>query len=79
MTYESNPFRVIRAALSELCEKAIYAETDLGEHKPDPEYLEHLRKASRAIGAAQSIENLASIDWIAGQAALGAENMDSAI
>ena len=77
MTYETNPFRVLRAALSELCEAAIYAETELGEHRPCPDYLAHLRDASRQIIAAQSIEDLSRIEWIAGQAALGAESMDS--
>ena len=77
--YESDTLRVLRAAFSELCEKAIYAESELGEHNPCQGYLAHLRDASRAIGAAQTIEELARIEWIAGQAALGAENMDSAI
>ena len=78
-TYESDPFRVLRAALSNLCETAIYAETDGNHFEPCPDYLAELRAASRAINAARSIEDLAAIGWVARQAAIGAENMDSAI
>ena len=80
-TYNTDPFRVLRAALSELCENAIYAETegDGAPLTPCPDYVAMLRETSRAICAAQSIADLARIEWVAGKAALGAENMDSAI
>jgi hypothetical protein len=80
-TYESDPFRILRAALSQLCEDAIYNETesDTAPSRPCPDYLAMLRDTSRAIIAARSVSDLARIDWIAGKAALGAESMDSAV
>jgi len=66
-------FHVMRAALLRCAENALYAETDLGEHKPCPDYVQHMRETILAIMAAQSIDQLAAVPWVAGQAALGAE------
>ena len=72
-TYESNPFLVIRAALSNLAELALYMETE-SEYGPEnscPDYVAHLRDTIRAICVAQTFEDLARIEWISGRAALG--------
>ena len=76
--YESNPFRVIRAALSDLAESALYMETesDFAPINPCLEYCAMLRDTIRAIGAAQSFADLAHIDWVASRAALA---MDSGV
>jgi hypothetical protein len=76
-TYESDTFRVLRAAISNLCETAIYAESE--SENPCPDYLAELRGASRAIGAARSIDDLVAVGWVAREAALGAEGMDSTL
>ena len=67
---KSDSFDIIRAAFSELCEKAIYTEQETGDHQPCQDYLDHLRNASRQIGSAKCFDDLANVDWIAGQAAL---------
>lgn len=77
--YETDPFRVLRAALSELCENAIYAETDGNPHRACPDYLAELRATSRAISAAESVVELAAVPWVTRKAALGAESMDSVL
>lgn len=70
--YETDPFRVLRAALSELAESALYLETesDCAPANPCPDYVAHLRDAVRTIGAAQSFDDLAAVEWIAGRAAI---------
>ena len=70
-------FKLIQASFSQLCEDAIYLETEseYGPENPDPHYVEHLRNTSRLIGAAQSIEDLAKIDWIAGKAFLALDSL----
>ena len=70
--YESDPFLVIRAALSDLAESALYMETesDCAPINPCLEYCTMLRDTIRAIGAAQSFADLARIAWVAGRAAL---------
>lgn len=72
MEYETDTFTVLRAALLELCEDAIYLETEseLGPEKPCPDYIAHLRESSRAINDAKTLADLAAIPWIAGKAAL---------
>ena len=72
MEYETDPFKVLQAALSQLCEDAIYLETEseLGPEKPCPDYIAHLRESSRAIGNAKTLSDLAPIPWISGKAAL---------
>ena len=71
MDYETDPFKVLRAAMSQLCADAIYLETE-GDlpHKPCPDYVAHLQAASRQIDAAETFADLASVEWIAGKAAL---------
>ena len=70
--YESDPFKVIQAAFIELAENALYAETDLGEHVLCPDYCEMLLITISDIRAAESFNDLARIDWIAGKAAFNA-------
>jgi hypothetical protein len=71
--YETDPLRVIRAALSQLAENALYLETesDCAPENPCPDYCAMLADTIRAIGAAQSFDELARLDWITGMAALG--------
>lgn len=72
MEYETDTFTVLQAALSQLCEDAIYLETEseLGPEKPCPEYTAHLRESSRAIWDAKTLADLAAIPWVSGKAAL---------
>lgn len=63
----------LRAALSQLCEDAIYQEAEESGN-PCPYYLTELLAASRAIGAAQSLEDLAGVPWIERKAALAADH-----
>ena len=71
--YETEPFKVIRAAFTELAENALYNETETGTHNPCPDYCTMLRATiCQQIMTAESFDDLAQIDWIAGKAALNA-------
>jgi hypothetical protein len=69
-TYESDPFRILRAALSDMAESALYMETEHehGPANPCPDYIAHLREAIHAIGDAQSFEDLARVPWVESRA-----------
>lgn len=69
--YETDPFRVLRGALSELCENALYVECETGDHIPCPDYVAELISASRAICDARTIADLANVPWISRKAVLG--------
>jgi hypothetical protein len=70
-TYETNAFIVLRAALSDMAESALYLETesDCAPVNPCPDYIAHLRASIRAIGKAESFADLARVEWIAARAA----------
>jgi hypothetical protein len=72
MEYATDTFTVLRAAFLELCEDAIYLETEseLGPENPCPDYVTHLRESSRAINDAKTLADLVSVPWISGKAAL---------
>ena len=65
-------FETIRLAMLQLCEDAIYSETESA--KPCPDYLAELRAASLAIGDCTSFEGLAAVGWIDRKAALAADH-----
>jgi hypothetical protein len=71
--YETDPFKVIRAAFVELAESALYAETDMGEYNPCPDYCDMLRATIDQIMTAKSFADLSAVEWIAGKAALNAD------
>lgn len=64
-------FHVMRAALYKLASDSHEAETMA--RNPCPDYLEHMAETLERIRAAQSIDQLAAVPWITGQAALGGE------
>jgi hypothetical protein len=70
--YEKNAFKVLQGAFLQLCERAIYLETesDCAPCNPCPDYLAMLCDASESIIDANSIKDLSAINWIAGIAAM---------
>jgi hypothetical protein len=78
VTYDADPFRVLRAALVQLCEEAIYLEreSEYGPERGCPDYLAMLGETLRALMTAQTFADLAGIEWLAGKAALA---MDSGV
>lgn len=72
MEYETSPLTVLQAAMLQLCQDAIYMETEheSGPANPCPDYVRHLQESLEAIQAANSLEDLAIVPWLQGKAAL---------
>jgi hypothetical protein len=72
MEYETSPFTVLQAAMLQLCADALYMETEheSGPVNPCPDYVAYLQDSVEAIQSAASLEDLASVTWVQGKAAL---------
>jgi len=69
--YETDTFNVIRGALINAAETALYMEREheAGPANPCPDYCAYLVSTIREIGAAESFESLAAVHWVASRAA----------
>ena len=72
MEYPTDPFTVLRAALLQLAEDALYMETEHenGPARPCPDYTAELHATIAALLAAESLPELAAVQWVSGKAAL---------
>jgi hypothetical protein len=64
-------FEAIRAALYKIASDLW--DTESYSPRPCPDYLAYMGQTVAAIRAAESVADLVAVDWVSGQAALGAE------